>query len=249
MENENVEKVRLPPQPEAAKKGKSKGKPKEQRVRKLCLITYHDRETIEGVLQNRPVRAAAYIYHDKDVNEDGTPKPAHWHIMLCANNAVTVGQVRRWFPPHQNTLGQVMEDDERAEGYLTHENEPDKVKYSRDDIVLYGQGWKPFHAAWTSSNRDNEAVEIMLDDIIDGVSKRTMCRRYGRDYIRNQRAYDAYARQMAYEERRATQGALDEWQMLCYLHERGTITDYELVRYESMYIDAAREVAKKGSGV
>lgn len=210
--------------------------PNSMRSRKFCLTSYHPIEVIEGVLAHRPVRAAVYIVHDKDKNDDGTDKEKHIHIMLCTNNAATLGQVRRWFPSNQNTLGQVLNDDEQMLRYLTHKDNPEKAQYSDEEVITFGEGREPFLRAALSSGRSTETIENLIDDINEGVSRRDMLRRYGRDFVINEGTYRRFANSLRMEENPdSAYRAQEEWKKLCSLHDVGIIGDYEFARYEQMF--------------
>lgn len=220
--------------------------PMQQRSRKFCLTTYHSLEVVEGVLKNRPVRAAVYITHDKDTyteadeknnpeNVAGTLKDKHIHIMLCTYNAATLGQVRRWFPSGQNTLGQVLNDDEQMLRYLTHADNPEKAQYADDEVITYGEGREPFLRAALSSGRSAETAESLINDILNGASTRTLIVRYGSEYIHYRKAYHDAAHAVYFEERDPQRKALEEWRKLCDLHEVGVIGEYDFARYEQMY--------------
>ena len=79
----------------------------------------------------------AYILHDKDLKEDKTEKPAHFHIVIQTENPVSLIVVAKRFdilpnyinlPKGQNSFGDCCE-------YLTHENErqQEKGKYLYSD--------------------------------------------------------------------------------------------------------------------
>ena len=59
--------------------------------RAFSLITYHAKEIVDGILSYRPIRAAAYIFHDKDIKEDGTAKEPHIHILIYTNSHTVAG--------------------------------------------------------------------------------------------------------------------------------------------------------------
>lgn len=219
-----------------------KKKQTEVRVRKFSLITYHDEETIKEVLLNRPTRAACYILHDRDVNKDGTPKEPHYHIMLSTKNAATLGQVRRWFPDNQNTLAQVLKDDEQCAKYLTHEGgTANKAPYDRDAIKELGEGMECFRRAACSSGRGAETVEDLINDINNGVSEREMHRRYGRDYIIYREKWHTAAACVRAEERpkathdEQTMKVERQWNMICELFREGVINAYEFAGFERQF--------------
>lgn len=221
--------------------------PNAQRSRKFCLTSYHPVEVIEGVLAHRPVRAAVYIVHDKDIYDEedekknpdhkaGALKEKHVHILLCTNNAATLGQVRRWFPSNQNTLGQVLRDDEMMLRYLTHKDDPEKAQYDDSEVKTFGEGKEPFIRAAFCSGHDNETVEDLINDINSGVDRRTLMRRYGREYVKNENTYRRFAYALEREENpNSAYRAQQEWRKLCELHDVGVISDYDFARYEQYY--------------
>lgn len=220
--------------------------PDQQRSRKFALTSYLPLSMIEGVLEHRPVRSAVLILHDKDTytaedevkeaeHKAGTPKDPHYHILLATNNAATLGQVKRWFKyvdSDQNTLGQVLNDDERMLRYLTHKDDPEKYQYREEEIKEYGEGKETFLRASLSSGRSTETIENLIDDINANTPRRTMLRRYGRDFILNEDRYRRFAYNMATEEKpNSTQQRTEEWQKICDLFSSGVFNEYDLARY------------------
>lgn len=216
-----------------AKKAK---KNTQARSRKFSLVTYHDEKTIEEVLSKRPVRAAAYITHDRDVNKDGTLKEKHVHIMLCTTNGATLAQVRRWFPETQNTLAQLLGDDEAMEKYLTHEGQTaDKAPYPVEAIRTWGEGLECFRRAVKSSSRATETAEDLVNDLLNGVGTRDMVRRYGREFIIHRRAYVETAMIIKTEEQLAKSGAQREWELIQELYDRGVLGEWDYMNFEDIY--------------
>lgn len=157
------------------------------RYREFSLISYLDRLQITKVLEehNNHIRHYAFIMHDKDVNADGELKETHFHIVLKTYNNHSLSAVRRWFygfvdkdGKDINTLSQVCKDIYNAYDYLTHKNVPDKYQYSETSVISdcksYFQGKAEYQTDTTTE---------MLFDLVQGVSYRTLCRKYGRDFI------------------------------------------------------------------
>lgn len=75
-----------------------------------------------------------YILHDKDVNDDGTPKKAHYHVYGKLDTARIPQSVA-------NALGvgiaslRVVSSWRGAVRYTVHLDHPDKHQYSVDDVV------------------------------------------------------------------------------------------------------------------
>lgn len=155
-----------------------------QRARKFSCVTYLSEEQIKFSLQCHwsCIRAFAYTYHDMDLNEDGSPKEPHWHIVLWLYNQSTVGRVRRWFramDEHQKeitTTAQPCKDVVFAYEYLYHRNDPDKYQYNEHDIRCSDR------ELFKSDDPDDNAVNA-LNDILYGVPLQEVMQRYGRDVI------------------------------------------------------------------
>lgn len=162
-----------------------------KRYRSFCLTSYLQKSDIAEVLlkHDRQVRAYAYIEHDKDLNEDGTPKERHIHILLRLVNNATVDAVRGWFKGFTddnempiNTLGQPMHDISSSFEYLTHETEQaieaGKYKYDKGEIIsndiTYFQD---------STLHDEDNISLALIEMCEGVPLHEVARKYGRDFI------------------------------------------------------------------
>lgn len=82
--------------------------------------------------------------HDRDVKEDGTPKKAHYHVLVgfskyapeykrfraALENLVSLPGIA--IPPARECL---VQEPQAAEMYHQHEHNPDKAQYSRDDAL------------------------------------------------------------------------------------------------------------------
>ena len=81
------------------------------------------------------VQVAISPLHDRDVNPDGEPKKAHYHVILVYGNPTTYSNVKAFT---NGKLGQTIPQPlEQVRGYyryLTHEDNPEKAQYSKSDI-------------------------------------------------------------------------------------------------------------------
>lgn len=86
-------------------------------------------------LQQTGLQCAISPLHDRDVDPTGEPKKAHFHVILCYNGPTSYGVVKALT---NGKLGQTIPQPlEQVRGYyryLTHEDNPDKVQYSKADI-------------------------------------------------------------------------------------------------------------------
>lgn len=91
-------------------------------------------EVVESGLDHNAIKDYAYILHDKDKYDDGTLKPAHWHIMLRFKNPVPTESLCKWFRVKPNQIERIKGSFGDAVAYLTHRNRPDKFQYLDEEI-------------------------------------------------------------------------------------------------------------------
>lgn len=183
----------------------------------VALITYAKAEDVERILAEKAeqLEYGFWIPHDQDEAEP------HIHIVLGLVNGRKPNEVANWFKKcvndegvAQNTLAEPVLDCSRIVVYLTHEDEKSQAKgkhqYTEEDIRVSRGTLADFCKEKTDWQRHKEAeekreaksdeCEQLLDDLISGVSCRTMARRYGRDFMKNHKAYREYAAMVILEE-------------------------------------------------
>lgn len=160
------------------------------------LITYGNEEQIKR-LCNEQAANWAYALHDKDVNEDGKPKEAHWHVMLTFEQAKSfnvVCKMTKSYIPDQNTMAEPVKDLQGALRYLTHKDDQGKYQYD-EMIVNYSK--KAWYEKYSQTKQEKQASkeednEAFLNDLLcpkRDFSVRKMAVKYGRDFIKNCKAY------------------------------------------------------------
>lgn len=191
-----------------------------------ALTTYVSEDQLKTVIQAKSsqIEHARYIFHYK---EDKEP---HTHIVIVTSKPRKLSEIRAWFKDlpdtkgeKANTLSEELYSTQDMEEYMLHEDDDSKAdeskhQYLAEDIkVLQGDTdeylsletrlQETRRLAEESEERklkQREAsaddVEGQLDDIIKGTPLREMARKYGRDYIKNRRAYNEYAAMVVCEE-------------------------------------------------
>ena len=90
------------------------------------------------ILEDSCVPAFLSPLHDKDINEDGTSKKAHYHIMFRFDVPQTLQSVQKLC----DSLGAInckhITSPRGYARYLLHLDNPEKHQYSRDLIVSFG---------------------------------------------------------------------------------------------------------------
>lgn len=183
----------------------------------VSLITYARAVDVQRILAEKSelLTYAFWIQHDKDEAEP------HIHIVVGLVNSRKPNEVSNWFKKCvndegvvQNTLAEPVISCEDIVEYFTHTDENSiqkgKHQYTEEDIrVSIGtleafreekSDFQRYSEAKTKKEAKEDECEQILDDIISGTSARTMARRYGRDFMKNHKAYREYAAMVILEE-------------------------------------------------
>lgn len=86
-------------------------------------------------LQQTGLQCAISPLHDRDQNADGTPKKAHYHVILCYSGPTSYNVVKALTNGKLGqTIPQALEQVRGYYRYLTHEDNPEKVQYAKAEI-------------------------------------------------------------------------------------------------------------------
>lgn len=142
-----------------------------------------------------------YIKHDKDKNDDGTPKVTHYHILARFPTERSLNSCRKLQLGTQNLLGKQMrklQDQMKLTAYLTHDTEAcrkaKKHVYNIEDVVFKPNDnyWeKQFDKEADQANQKASNEDFLNDLLAENFSLREMAVKYGRDFIKN---FDKYMR-------------------------------------------------------
>lgn len=91
-------------------------------------------ENWRELLQKTGLQCAISPLHDKDVNPDGEPKKAHYHIILIYSGPTSFNVVRSLCEGLNQPIPQPLEQVRGYYRYLTHKDNPEKAQYSENDI-------------------------------------------------------------------------------------------------------------------
>lgn len=163
-------------------------KPSEEKKVKRCythaIITYNTEvKCLERLFQE--ARHWAYVLHDKDKTDP------HIHIIATFPTERSFRQVTSYIDGDQNSFSQPCRDVEDTLVYFTHLEEGDeKFKYTWEDIVYDDKSyWKRRTDEPTEQTDKN--VEF-VNDLLTNDSLYEMACKYGRDYIKNFKAYNDF---------------------------------------------------------
>lgn len=150
---------------------------KKDRFYRWSLVVYGNEEDVLKVC--RVSQHYAYIMHDKEEKE------IHWHLLCTFKVWKSLASIKSIIDNGQNVLGEEIHDKQAAFRYLTHKDNPEKYQYDEEEIKSDDKGF------WRGEEQ-GDVVEL-IDDIIEGMSFRDMAIKYGKDFVKNYRAYAHYA--------------------------------------------------------
>ena len=148
----------------------------------FCTILYpdsttYDTEKVIKALAMEHFTFAVSPIHDRDVEDDGSLKKGHYHLLLAYSSATTLKNIRGWF----NACGMPETDLHSvrvcASGvgyyrYLTHKDNPEKVQYDDNDIRVFNDSDELFKKfSKTASDKIDDLVRIFqFVDELDSIS-------------------------------------------------------------------------------
>lgn len=152
------------------------------RMCEICQQTAHIEsidEMIKTIKANQAVDKYAYIIHDKDVDEKGSLKAEHIHIMIkfaYSYNVLTLAKQLNLASQYvQHIVSRNYED---ALLYLTHANAQDKHQYSADavkanfDYKAICERYLKRKEQATSKISEKERIKLLCDEIVAGKIRR-----------------------------------------------------------------------------
>lgn len=128
---------------------------------------YLTEEQIKNAVNKKCIKKYAYILHDKDVNENGNLKPAHWHIMLQFNNAQDSKYICKWFGIEEQYVCKSKSGRFNSMlYYLTHANAPGKYQYSSSEVTANFD-----YENFIEKADNQQELEVIFHLINDGVRR------------------------------------------------------------------------------
>lgn len=192
-----------------------KGEPSSWRTCEIVQqLEYMSQEDVEAGLDHNAVQDYAYILHDKDVHEDGTPVAPHWHIMIRFKRPVQTESLCKWFGIKSNMIGYILGTFGDAVAYLTHRNKPEKFQYL-DEEIKSNYDFKVEVEKALSKKKATQRKEEIIELIRSGVVREYNYTEYitALEYDKFKRAIDN-----AFTYRRDTLKSLDRHMNVIYIY-------------------------------
>lgn len=137
----------------------------------FCCILYpdsasYDTDNLIKALAEEHLTFAVSPLHDRDIDGNGTPKKAHFHLLLAYSSATTLNNIRGWInacgmPESELHSVRVCASGVGYFRYLTHKDNPEKVQYDDKDIRVFNDSddlFKKFSK--TASEKIDDLVRI-----------------------------------------------------------------------------------------
>lgn len=113
----------------------------------FCCLLYPDSSTYDvdkviKALAQEHLTFAVSPLHDRDIEDNGSPKKQHFHLLLAYSSATTLNNIRGWFkvcgmPESDLHSVRVCASGVGYYRYLTHKDNPEKAQYDDNDIRVF----------------------------------------------------------------------------------------------------------------
>lgn len=152
----------------------------------FCAVLYPDSKSYDSdklikALAQEHLTFAVSPIHDRDVEDDGSSKKAHFHLLLAYSSATTLNNIRGWFKSCGMPESDLHSVRVCASGvgyfrYLTHKDNPEKAQYNENDIRVFNDSDELFKKfACTESDKIDKLVHIFqIVDELDTISFHTL---------------------------------------------------------------------------
>lgn len=116
--------------------------------------------------------------HDCDTKEDGTPKDAHFHVVLTfgksTKTAKSIGDAIGVAPQY---VERIKSTTLKAQVYICHANAPEKFQYN-PEIIRANFNYPSLVEKWKAQEKKEKTIHIIVDDIRKGVIREYNATKY-----------------------------------------------------------------------
>lgn len=135
----------------------------------FCCLLYPDSTTYDvdkviKCLAEEHLTFALSPIHDRDVEDDGSLKKPHYHLLLAYSSATTLNNIRSWIhvcgmPESELHSVRVCASGVGYFRYLTHKDNPEKVQYDDKDIRVFNDSAELF-------KKFSKSLSEKIDDLV-----------------------------------------------------------------------------------
>lgn len=144
----------------------------------FCCILWPDSKTYDTdnlikALAEEHLTFALSPIHDRDVEDEGALKKAHYHLLLAYSSATTLNNIRCWFkfcgmPESELHSVRVCASGVGYFRYLTHKDNPEKAQYDDKDIRVFNDSddlFKKFSKTASEKIDDLTRIFQIVDEL------------------------------------------------------------------------------------
>lgn len=115
-------------------------KKKDERTRTWTFVLYPESapENWRTIITSLGVKGAISPVHNLDLNPDGSVKKEHYHVVLTFDGNKSFEQIKEITDSLNAPIPQKGKSIKGLVRYFTHIDNPEKVQYSKNDIVAFG---------------------------------------------------------------------------------------------------------------
>lgn len=115
-------------------------KTKETRTRNWTVVVYPDSapDNWRALIDSWHIEWVESPLHDEDINADGEPKKAHWHILLMFSSVKSYDQVLELCQELNCPIPKQVHNTKSIVRYMAHLDNPEKAQYDVSDIKAHG---------------------------------------------------------------------------------------------------------------
>lgn len=175
----------------------------EIRSRQFSAVMYVEESELQNILNSlrlyQNLKECAYIYHNRDVDENGKPKEKHVHVYLYFINARDLKGIYYLLKAYTQTNVLIQVCKNRyvlVNEYFIHKDNSEKVQYNKSDVIVSNKEF------FEGKRQEDDRTLLLVQDIVNNESVTTLIKRYGRDYIINKSKYDYIANLVRMEQKK-----------------------------------------------
>lgn len=160
-----------------------------KRYRDFATVVYPDSAPDDWVdiLESFKIQALISPLHDKDLNPTGEQKKPHYHVQIMFEGAKSKDQAIDLFKQIGGVGCEIVNSKRGMARYLTHLDNPEKYRYSEDDVKILGGA-----DYWDIINLPSDKYAL-IGDILDFVIENRVSNIIDLfRYVRDMNLYDWY---------------------------------------------------------
>ena len=144
--------------------GKTSQGTKDGRYRNWTVVVYPESAPKDWRDRLHGLQWVESPLHDKDINPDGTPKKAHWHIMILFDGKKSFEQVKNLADGLHGASPQYVQSVLGMVRYFAHLDNPEKAQYQKSEIKGHGVDVSKILETEDDIDKLEQEIEMYCED-------------------------------------------------------------------------------------